>query len=176
MARKSGADLAIKKLVDDAGISRIEVGENAQSLLPLPELVVDGGVIISNQVGRKKGALNKSTRDMIETLQKMGRPDPLDNLSLLASRPVEVLAAELSCSKLDAAKLQKSANETLVTYYHARRAPENQEGDAMPEINIYAGMSASGEQVDYFDYSKPELIEDAAKEIVIDQDVSEVDE
>ncbi len=176
MAVKTGIDRAIKKMEDKAAEDRVERSETAQSLLPLPELLFDQGKIVRKYAGRKKGAINESTRKMVDMLRKMNRIDPLDALSVIISRPISVMAAEMNCSLIEAAKFQKSAMDSALPFWHAKRAPENSNGEAMPEFAIYAGVPGQGTQRDYLDFSDPKLIEASAENIVDNQSLSEDDQ
>lgn len=155
MGEKTGLARAIDKWAEDAALDQAEDSENVQPLLPISEMFVEDGTVKRHSVGRKKGATNKSTREMIEFLRKTGRTDPLDALSLTYSRPVEVLAAELGITKEKAYSMQQAAAIASLPYWHARRAPENDKGEALPELSIFLGNGVDGERKNMFDFSVP---------------------
>lgn len=67
--------------------------------------------------GRPAGAMNRRTKDLIDyLLVGRGFQHPAVVLAETYSRPVEVLAKELSCTKLEAFRLQQAAAEGLLPY------------------------------------------------------------
>jgi hypothetical protein len=65
--------------------------------------------------GRPKGSANRRTRDFAEYL--LARyPDPREVMAQTYARPVDELAAELGCTKLEAFQLQQRAAAELAPY------------------------------------------------------------
>lgn len=70
--------------------------------------------------GRKPGAKNKRNQDLARYLAQFG-PDPAVTLMRLQARPVEMLAAELGCTKEGAAHLIVRAASELMPYLHSKK-------------------------------------------------------
>jgi len=70
--------------------------------------------------GRPKGAKNRRTEEWAAYILSQYR-SPLIVLAELYSMPVDELAAELQCEKLDAVKIQKDAAAALAPYVHQRQ-------------------------------------------------------
>ncbi len=136
-APRSGTAAAVHQAMEDAGPP-----PPAQPLLPLAdaEAVVDGieagrrldqAVTEARRAGRPKGSLNKRTeafRSMI--LGKYAHPGEV--LASIYSRPVDVLAAELGCTKLEAMDRQIKAAAELLPFVESK----------MP---VAVGVSAEGQ-------------------------------
>lgn len=71
--------------------------------------------------GRKPGAKNRRTADTAKYLAQFG-PDPLVGMQRLASRPIDLLAAELGCSRYEAAQLQVRCMAEVAPYVHSKMA------------------------------------------------------
>ncbi|WP_156419253.1 hypothetical protein [Aureimonas sp. AU12] len=74
--------------------------------------------------GRPKGAANKRTTQMRDTLLKMGFQHPMMNLAALANADPVRLSAELACDRLDAANMILKANAELLPYFESKRPTE----------------------------------------------------
>ena len=153
MAKVSGLEKKLKELIN---LPKDEPSDDEkaeiQCIMPLPIFTEKNGELVKNQLGRPKGASNKSTKDTIKYMTAMGITDPLVGLGSMWSMPTWALASLLSCKKLEAAKLQKGAMDTGVKFYHAPRAPETQAGDVVPVLQIFTG-DGTGKRVNYFDFS-----------------------
>lgn len=78
----------------------------------------------SRGAGRPKGSRNKANQLFRDTLLKMGFQHPGINLAALANADPVKLAAELSCKKVEAMALIKSANAELMPYFESKRPTE----------------------------------------------------
>lgn len=74
--------------------------------------------------GRPRGAANKRTLQMRETVLKMGFRHPMLNLAALANATPIDLARELSCETLEAANMILKANAELLPYFESKRPVE----------------------------------------------------
>ena len=70
--------------------------------------------------GRPKGARNKRTAAWLEFLEQRYR-SPLIVLAEAWSRPVDVLAAELGCTRVEAYALQQQAAIQSLPYWHQKQ-------------------------------------------------------
>ena len=104
--------------------------DEAGPLLPLADaeqlaLAIDAGldrvqaVQQARKVGRPKGAIGKGRADFRRYfLSKYAHP--ADALGQTITRPVDVLAAELGCTKLEAMQLQQRAAAELLPYLEGK--------------------------------------------------------
>ncbi len=69
--------------------------------------------------GRKPGSKNRSNLDFQRYLLQFGPQPGVTQMRMLA-RPVEQLAAELGCSKLEAARLQIACDDNLLPYFASK--------------------------------------------------------
>jgi len=90
--------------------------ENAEAASPLASANERRG----RGPGRPKGAKNRRTEEWAAYILGQYR-SPLIVLAELYSMPVDELAAELQCEKLDAVKIQKDAAAALAPYVHQRQ-------------------------------------------------------
>ena len=161
MSKLSGADEAFRSMIDETANDDAAGDDEGQAMLPMPELRVKDGEMVKRAVGKR--GIGAKTKEVIDFLKKTGHTDPLVACSSYISRPVAVLAAELGIKLGEAAKLQLQAIALAAPYWHARRAPENAEGDAMPEFHMYMGDGEGDEKKNFFDFSQsnngPPLIE-----------------
>lgn len=116
-----------------------------EELLPLrkvergPEAEKRG--IRSRGPGRPPGAKNKSTEAWAGYILSR-YASPLQALAETYSRPVQDLAAELGCDKLDAFRIQQQAAQALAPYIH-KKQPVAVEGDSgLIQLNILSGGNA----------------------------------
>lgn len=79
--------------------------------------------------GRKAGSKNRRTADTARYLGQFG-PDPLVGMQRIASRPVELLAAELGCSKAEAMGMQIRCMAEVAPYMHSKMAAKVPTGGA----------------------------------------------
>jgi hypothetical protein len=97
--------------------------------------------------GRPKGARNKRTEAWLEFLDARYR-SPLVVLAEAWSRPVDVLQAELGCTRLEAYALQQQAAIASAPYWHAKQPLALQvEGKGVVQLILEAPSHAgnSGE-------------------------------
>lgn len=84
-------------------------------------IVVDQKRIVPNGPGRPKGSVNKSTAELVKLIQSKGR-HPLLAMAEIVATPIDVIAATLNCSKLDAADYHRKVMSDLAPYV-AQRQP-----------------------------------------------------
>ena len=133
-AARHGVAAVVEQLMAEAGaIER-------QPLLPLADahLVADGidaglaaPIDAARRAGRPKGALNTRTAQFRDWI--LGKaPHPGEALASIYARPVDVLVAELGCTKLEALDRQIRAAAELLPYVESK----------MP---VAIGVSAEGQ-------------------------------
>ena len=111
------------------------------------DLARQAAVAQARQAGRPRGALNKRTADMRAYLLSR-YAHPLEVLAQMISRPVDTLAAELECSKVEAATLVKSAAAELAPYIEGKMpvtVDVSLKGDMLLAI---AGLTHTVEEVE----------------------------
>lgn len=119
---KAGLKTAVEMLLD----ARPDVAARAAeqlSLLPTPaaaaDLAADDEGARRSGPGRPPGSRNRRTEEWVEYLLRR-YSSPLIGLFETFSRPVEQLAAELGCTKLEAFKEQRAALEAALPYVHQK--------------------------------------------------------
>lgn len=91
--------------------------------------------------GRPAGALNKKTAAFRDWVLAKGA-HPAEGLVEAYMRPVHVLAAELECSVLEAAKIQIACREAVLPYVESRMPQAvNVSGSGLVQLNINLGGS-----------------------------------
>lgn len=128
MANDKGEKMGLAAAVElTRAESVVERAAEQLSLLPSPvavEMAADqdgeGEIAQRRGPGRPPGSRNKRTEEWCDFILSRYR-SPLLFLAEAYSRPVEVLAAELGCSNLDAFKAQKSAAEALAPFMHQKQ-------------------------------------------------------
>lgn len=93
------------------------------SLLPTPAAAADAAAgddeARRSGPGRPPGSRNRRTEEWVDFLLRR-YSSPLIGLAETYSRPVEVLAAELGCTKLEAFRIQQQAREAIAPYLHQK--------------------------------------------------------
>lgn len=124
-----------EKLLADAVAEAELPGETVEQLdlLPLVDAedvarALDAGETIKRPVGRPKGSLNRRTQEMRDYILARYR-HPLIGLAETWMRPVEVLAAELGCDRLEAFKVQQAAMRDALPYLE-QKLPQALQVDA----------------------------------------------
>lgn len=90
--------------------------------------------------GRPKGARDRRTTDLVKFILANYR-DPALFLADTFSRPLEQLAEELGCTKLEAYQIQMVAAKELHPYVRGKIAPV--EGDVAPPVTFTIEASAT---------------------------------
>lgn len=120
----------------------------AQPLLPLQGESVGAEDEAEQEVeaqrgpGRPPGARNRSTEALLDAFGRQYR-HPLFVLGSIWSRPADVLAHELGCTKLEAFQLQQRAAEAALPYT-TKRMPQALEID-VPKMTVFLGGAMSGD-------------------------------
>jgi len=143
---KTGLSTAVGELHDrDSVPPGADVSEQ-QSLFALSK-IDDGdeagkrGVPSGRGKGRPPGAKNKSTEAWREFLLSR-YPSPLQGLAEIAHRPVQDVARELGCSRLEAFKIQVAALKELAPYIHSKMPQAIDMGDGgLLNLTINTGQS-----------------------------------
>lgn len=129
-----GAVDGLVAAVDELEIGTLDGADAEQAELFAPALapaervanVIDAGldwpgdIVRSARAGRPRGARNKRTREWSEYILARYQ-SPLEFLAEAYSRPVDVLAAELGCDKLEAFKVQCAAAGKIAEYVHQKQ-------------------------------------------------------
>jgi hypothetical protein len=98
--------------------------------------------------GRRAGSLNKKTLDTARQITKI--TDPLENLAVVASLPIDEIARRLGMKMADAAEFWRKCNNDLAPYTHSKMptavnvgrlpsAPINMGGGLAPVIENGSG-------------------------------------
>lgn len=147
IAGKVGLKAALDTVFDK--ITPAPPGRAKQMPLPIvvePEGVRDGEdqAVARRGPGRPKGSRGRRTDEWIAYLLHDRRP-PLLVLAETYSRPVEQLAHELQCSKLDAFKLQLFAADKLTPFVHQKLPAEVQVDErGVVRLVIEGGLPGGG--------------------------------
>ena len=92
--------------------------------------------------GRPKGSRNRRSEDLIRYLG--GRyAHPLEILMQVASRPTDVLAAELGCKRVEALAIQKSAAVEALPYFESKKPVAVQVDSRVIQLVIHEHAAAS---------------------------------
>ena len=114
------------------------------SLLPTPAAVAlaatDDATARRSGPGRPPGSRNKRTEEWVEFIRANYR-DPALFLAETYARPVEVLAAQLGCEKLEAFNIQRQAAEALLPYLH-QKLPQAISIDAKSHATLVLDLGA----------------------------------
>ena len=118
------------------------VGEPArQARLPLAPVAAEA---FSEQErasgGRPAGSVARATAAMRDVLLRR-YPSPLIGLAEIAARPVEELAQQLGCTRLEAFEQQRRAMESLAPYMHSKM-PIAVQADGAPLLAVQLAVSA----------------------------------
>lgn len=129
MVDLSGEKLGLKTAVADALAGNAGAMASdfvvAEQLDLLPLRKADQGAEAENRLstsagkGRPAGSKNRRTQEMADFILSQYR-SPLIALAETYSRPVQDLAKELACDKLEAFKLQMAAAKELAPYVHQK--------------------------------------------------------
>lgn len=102
---------------------------------------------LKGEGGRKRGSKNRQNRAFQEYLLQFG-PQPGVTQMRFLGRPVEQLAAELECTKLEAAQLQIRCDDNLLPYFASKMpvaVAHRFEGDVTINFFDGGGMIDGGE-------------------------------
>lgn len=152
MARLRGAGEAIAEMADDAGLpaGAREPGPADEPLLPLGDATAitlelaaspndrTGAVQRARGRGRPKGSRNRRSEQLVQFILSQ-YSHPLITLAQTYSRPVEVLAAELQCSRADAFALQMRAASELAPYIESKKPVAVQVDSRTISLTIHQG-------------------------------------
>src|SRR5262249_31154832 len=112
---KTALQLTLADLAADAK----EVDEPTVDLLGLPETAAKRENLSNAGRGRPRGARNHSTQYWVDYIRRK-YCSPLEVLAQLATSPIDVLAREAGCSRLDALIQKRHAAEALSPYLHPK--------------------------------------------------------
>jgi hypothetical protein len=115
---KAAVQLSLGGLAVDEDI---DIDESAVDLLGLPETAARRENLSNAGRGRPRGARNHTTQYWVDYIRRR-YCSPLEVLAQLATSPIDVLAREASCSRLDAI-IQKRHAAELPTCYADPGAP-----------------------------------------------------
>lgn len=178
---EKGMKTAVAQAHDPAAKLPEDVDGEQLTLLPLHN-IEDGqtarerGVSAPRGRGRPPGAQNKSTEAWTEYLLARYR-SPLEGMAVTFCRPVQDLARELGCSKLEAFKLQVQCMSALAPYIHKKQpiAIDAGEGGLM-QLVINTGSHAHNRGDQSSDYTLKMLsVESEQNQALNDEDLQELD-
>lgn len=138
MDTKDGLPTAVALLIEQSALTpdrqaavKKKFGEQL-ALIPMPAL---GGELIELEPagdrgpGRPPGARNRSTEQWVKVILATKR-SPLEFLTDVYSRPVELLAAEIGCDRKEALQMQIRCAEATLPYLHQKQATSAEEAAA----------------------------------------------
>jgi len=145
MAEKTGISAAAAIIEERDGAGGRAGAPPAQLALPLVGEDLDGEDAPQRRhergVGRPPGALNRRTEAMLSYLEARYR-SPAVALAEVYSRPVDTLAQELGCPRLEALRIQVSAMIASLPFWHSKLPiAVHIEGKGMVALSIQ-GMAA----------------------------------
>lgn len=109
---KAAVQLSLGGLAVDEDI---DIDESAVDLLGLPETAARRENLSNAGRGRPRGARNHTTQYWVDYIRRR-YCSPLEVLAQLATSPIDVLAREASCSRLDAIIQKRHAAELPTCY------------------------------------------------------------
>lgn len=125
---KTGLKTVISELHDPAAPLPGEPNAEQLELLPLSRRLAEKNLSSSRGAGRPPGAKNKNTEAWRDYM--LARyPSPLDALAQTYIVPIEELCKILSCTRLEAFKLQMAAAKELAPYLHQKQPLAIDTGD-----------------------------------------------
>jgi len=98
----------------------------------------------TGKAGRPKGAQNLSTRELKDWIVRLLGGTPQERLARWAMLEPEELAKRLGCSVADAFDRQVKILEGLGPYLMAKMVPVDNEGNAVPFIQLVSGGQVQG--------------------------------
>ena len=115
---------AVERALEQAQDAAVFVPAQQLPLIPteISRAETQGAAPVGRGSGRPPGAKNKRAVEMASYLTANYR-HPLVGLAEIFNRPVEVLAAQLGCTKLDAFRMQMDAMVQLAPYV-AQKLPQ----------------------------------------------------
>jgi hypothetical protein len=125
----------------------------AADLLGLPETAVARQAVVKlNNAGkgRPRGLRNHKTEYWINYLTRR-YASPLEVLAQLANAPIDTLARELHCSRLDAVREKRHAAEALAPYLHQRLSVVELHPPGAPGMPVSLSMVAIAEGLSEID-------------------------
>lgn len=136
---KAGLKTAVAELHDASAPVPGAMDAQQLPLLPFDNLIAEKKLPApSRGPGRPPGAKNKNTEEWRDYLLSR-YPSPLEGLAQTMSLPIESICTMLSCTKLDAFKLQLMAMKELAPYIHQKMPLAIDAGDA-GLINLFMNV------------------------------------
>ncbi len=120
--------------------------------------------------GRPAGSTNKKSQTLQKWLLGLGYRHPAVLLAEITARPVEELAAQLGCDKLEAFQEQRKAASDLLPYFEGRILPKTDQGEQpLPQLHLHLDVDQVGLAGAKVADEGPILL---AKKIEVNQEVS----
>lgn len=124
-ALRPAIEAARAEIPDGEGeqLDLVEMVEAAEPLADRPLLGApskDARAGVKRGPGRPPGARNRRTEELARYILERYR-DPLVGLASIVSTPIEQLAADLGCKKVDAADFWRKCASELLPYVHQRK-------------------------------------------------------
>jgi hypothetical protein len=118
MATHRNPLMTATRLILEAQQPEADEEEPTLDLLGLPAVERSANLSRAGR-GRPPGARNRTTRDWLDYLSRR-YGSPLEILAQMARAPVDELARELGCTRLDAYVQKRHAAESLAPYLHPK--------------------------------------------------------
>lgn len=109
-ARALGRDLEMER-AGGAETADLFSAEDVFGKVRIP----DGRETVHVGPGRPRGSLSKSTKEIIKLIQAHGA-NPILGMAKIVATPIDVIAATLGCTKLEAAEYQRKVRADLAPY------------------------------------------------------------
>ncbi len=97
--------------------------------------------------GSRKGRPNKRTEAMRDLYLRLGLPHPMLKMGQVLAMPVEELAGQLGCERLDAIEVQRKIAADLMPYLESKMPTQvvGEAGEALPVLVIREIEAARGQ-------------------------------
>ena len=147
---KAGLKTAITALHDPAASVPGAIDGEQLDMLPFDKQIAEKNLPLQRGRGRPPGAKNKNTEQWRDYLLSR-YASPLEGLAQTYSLPIDEICKMLSCTKLDAFKLQILAMKELAPYVHQKMPLALDAGDkglislfinALPQSSVQVGAAA----------------------------------
>lgn len=116
----TGLELATRAAIDQARRDGLAMVSGQLPLLPSEAVKNLDAAIGSKGPGRPKGSRNRRTMMNLQLMEASGYRNPMVFLAEIRSRPSELLAKELGCTRTRAAELQIQAAIAELPYWNQK--------------------------------------------------------
>lgn len=144
MSAPEGPKLGLSTALASADVGAGPIEEPVQLSLLTAEKAEQLGIVQPRGRGRPPGSLNRATEQWRDFLFA-NFTSPLIGMARVAAMPLDLLAAEVGCTRFEAAQLQAVARRDLAPYMH-QKLPQAVELDARGVVGLVINLG--GETAD----------------------------